>query len=587
MPTGLMAFVAAAFLLPLSVLAQPLADRLPPDALVYVGWAGADALSPQYRDSHLKAVLDAGNTPKLVDEFLPRVVDMVARFQPDARQAFEGFAATGHLWRKPWAAATYGIELGPDGQPRPKSIFLCQAGDDAEELHRRLEKLLANVPRHEAPFPFGAFRAGDVVGFSLGYDKPDATLPDGAANSLAANPNFKAALGKVMKSPAFTAYVDAKAFTSLIGTYVEHGGGAEGRKYWSRIREAAGLDGVDRFVWTQGFDGKDWSGQMYLQAPAPRRGLAAMLDARPVGDDVLKTIPATATVAGVARFDFARLFDETRKAAQTIDPEAAEQFDDGVRQLSAMIDMDVRKDLLGAFGDEWAYYADPATGGRGMLGVVVVNRLRDEAKARAALRKLVDSTNRAIVEQGGIPAQVRLRETKLNGVTIHYVGTPLVSPAWAVRDGNLYVGLYPQIVAAATSPAAGRKSMVERPEFLALRKRLLGENASRAASISFLDLPQTAPGSYQTWLMLSSLFRFGDVFGVESPDMLFPTLDVLTQHLAPAGSVTWTDDTGWYSRSISPFPGSTLLAADTGGFSGMQWLGFLSGLGQAAAEQTK
>ena len=36
--------------------AQPLADRVPADALVYIGWAGSQNLGPAYDASHLKAV---------------------------------------------------------------------------------------------------------------------------------------------------------------------------------------------------------------------------------------------------------------------------------------------------------------------------------------------------------------------------------------------------------------------------------------------------------------------------------------------------------------------------------------------------
>src|SRR5262245_32673120 len=38
--------------------AQPLADRLPSDALLYIGWAGSDKLGEAYSKSHLKGVLD-------------------------------------------------------------------------------------------------------------------------------------------------------------------------------------------------------------------------------------------------------------------------------------------------------------------------------------------------------------------------------------------------------------------------------------------------------------------------------------------------------------------------------------------------
>src|SRR3954465_6959871 len=54
--------------------AQPLADRIPSDALFYVGWAGADKLPPAYAQSHLKGVLDSSNLPELFSELGPRIV---------------------------------------------------------------------------------------------------------------------------------------------------------------------------------------------------------------------------------------------------------------------------------------------------------------------------------------------------------------------------------------------------------------------------------------------------------------------------------------------------------------------------------
>ena len=49
----------AIMLLSVSVsLAQPVADRVPDDALVYVAWRGAQSPPPGYEKTHLKALLD-------------------------------------------------------------------------------------------------------------------------------------------------------------------------------------------------------------------------------------------------------------------------------------------------------------------------------------------------------------------------------------------------------------------------------------------------------------------------------------------------------------------------------------------------
>jgi hypothetical protein len=338
---------------------------------------------------------------------------------------------------------------------------------------------------------------------------------------------------------------------------------------WPRVREAVGLDGLKRVIWTEGFDGKEWGTRVFVEAPAPRRGVLALLGSQPLGDELLKSIPSTATVAGASRFDLVKFIDEIRTAVGKIDENGVAQFDAALEQASNMLGMDVRKEFLGALGDEWAYYTDPMTGGRGAMGLVMVNRLRDAAKAEQALTR-IQSMIDAIVAQQMRQERVRVsfRETKVNGVTLHFAATPFITPTWAVHQGNLYVGLYPQVVAAAASHTSrGGKGLADNKDFAALRQRLLagaGNNA-KAASVGFVDLPTTAPSSYQTWLAISSMARFGDLFGVESPALLFPTMHVLMQHLTPAGSVSWADETGWHLRGVSPFPGSVAFASDSGG----------------------
>jgi prepilin-type processing-associated H-X9-DG protein len=208
------------------------------------------------------------------------------------------------------------------------------------------------------------------------------------------------------------------------------------------------------------------------------------------------------------------------------------------------------------------------------MGLVMVNRLRDAKKAEQSLAKIENMAGNLIAQQGpDAKMRVTLRETKSGDVTVHFVGMPVFTPSWAVHGGNLYVGLYPQVVAtAARNAARGGKSILDNPDFVAVRQRLLGAAGAgaKASALQFVDLPKTAPSSYQTWMMLSSFARMGDMAGVESPAMLFPPMDVLMQHLSPAASVSWTDDAGWHLRGVSPFPGSTVLGAETGGMMDVQ-----------------
>ena len=547
--------------------AQPLADRAPADTVAYVGWAGAQSPGAGYPGSHLEGLVEGSDLAKFFNEFLPAVLQRAAQGQPDAAATQASVAVSLHLWRHPTAVYFTGVETNAPGGPRPKITLVCRAGADAEAVHRQMQA--AVTPEPAGPGAATIFRAGDVVGITTD-PKGAAALAQQPAASLAGAAGFKAAMSNVIKEPTFAVYVDAQAVLRMVdeATAGQRNNPAAAED-WRRVRDALGLDGVRRFAWTQGFDGKDWGSRAFLDAPAPRKGALAMLGGKPLGDEVLKSVPVTATTAGASRFDLAAAFDGVRAAAGAISPDAANQIDSFTGLATGMLGVDLRNDLLGSLGDEWAYYADPNTGGRGPMGFVFVNRLRDEVKARESFKKLAAGINRAIVAQGGPEVKVRVKETKAGGVTVQYVGIPFITPSWAIDRGNLYVAMYPQVVAsAAGQAAAGRKSILDNPDFVALRKRLGGSAA--ASSVQFMDLPKTAPSSYQSWLMFSSFAKFGDVFGVDSPAMLLPTMDVLSRHLAPAGSVSWTDDAGLHFRGVSPFPLSTILAADTAGMMDMQ-----------------
>src|SRR4051812_31119506 len=59
--------------------AQPLADRVPDDALVYVGWRGAADPGSAYQGSRLKGFLDVSQVPQLTRDVVPKILDKIAQ----------------------------------------------------------------------------------------------------------------------------------------------------------------------------------------------------------------------------------------------------------------------------------------------------------------------------------------------------------------------------------------------------------------------------------------------------------------------------------------------------------------------------
>src|SRR5205823_7028673 len=114
-------------------LAQPMAERVPADAVVYIGWQGTDSLNG-YENSHLKGVIDSSNLPQFFSEFLPRVIERVGKQDAQAAAVFRSIYGVGGIFvAKPCAIYFGGIELGGAG-PMPKLTLVAGGGGDAEKV---------------------------------------------------------------------------------------------------------------------------------------------------------------------------------------------------------------------------------------------------------------------------------------------------------------------------------------------------------------------------------------------------------------------------------------------------------------------
>ncbi len=565
----LIAFVAVVLSLNQFADAQPLADRVPSDAVIYVGWAGADSMGPGYDGSHLKAILEAAEVKRIVDEVIPKLLERVAQEEPQAGEVTKLMSdVAGPMWRHPTAVYVGPIDMTNPREPMPRFALLCEAGEDAPALKQQLDDLLAKVGENK-PMPMEVRTSGNLVAFVVGKTPELDAVIDGKTQAkalLTAKPFAEAMSGQ--KSPVMAAYVDAEAVVKFIDAAVAKGNDAKAKEKWPAARDALGLRGLKRLSFSQGFDGKDWGTHVFVEAPAPRQGLLAAMEAQPVSDAALKSIPSSATVAGVARMDLAGVFDGIREAVAKLDKDGKREMEDGMKQVNELLGLDFRQDMLAPLGNEWSYYIAPEITGRGPLGVVVVNRLKDAAKAESTSDKLKDVANKAIARQADPNVHFAFKQAKVGDLTVHYLATPFVTPSWVIRDGNLYIGLYPQLVAQAAGHVSSEgKSILDNESFIALRKRLGGE---KAVSVQFYDLPKSAPSSYQVWLLVSSLGKFGDLLGVDTPVVLLPPLNKLMEHLTVSGAVTWVDDKGWHFRGVTPFPGATTIASETAGLMDVQ-----------------
>jgi hypothetical protein len=552
--------VMVLLLSPWTVLAQPLADRVPDDAIIYIGWRGVSEPGPGYSESKFKSFLDASALPQLANDVLPKLLDKMAEKDHNAAIFREVLGKLGPaFWRNPTA-----LYVGPvDGlnafSPMPRVALLCKAGPAASQLKKDINNYLDQMLT-DARIPITAIEEDGIVAVTLGNVTPD--LAGKSKTSLVYRKEFISAMAQVDKEPLAVAYVDVEAVTALVDQVATIAPQMAGK--WQVIRETLGLPGLKRMVWTAGFENKEFVSQGFVLAPAPRTGLMQLLDTPPLSDAAFKTVPQSATMVLAGSLDFARLLSIGRDLAGKVDPSIPNAINAALGMAGMPLGINIETDLLKPLGDEWIMYSSPTIGGVGPLGLVLINRARDAARLEVALTNLERFANEQMYGGQPKPHSYGFNQTPkpqfvvamIDGLKVHYLNTPFVTPSWTIKNGNLYVALYPQTAVSAAN-ASTTTSILDNKEFIAMRKSLGGDKAS---SMSFFDLARSAPVGYPYLLALSRVTGIVDMFGLQTPPAVLPALEKIMPLMSPAASVAWTDETGVHMRSTTPFPGATMLA---------------------------
>jgi len=561
---NLMCSIIALLSLPAMLAAQPLADRVPDDAQIYIGWNGMDAPGAGFDQSHWKAVLDSSQLSQFFHDSVPRLFRQIDTQNPEAgRKARQFYNVLSAMVEHPTAIYFGGLSsVDAGGPPLPKMAIVCDGGEDAAKVERQIRGLLQNAPM---PGLITIRRVDTLIVIS------DFVYPDQVEHPLAQNADFQSAMGTLGKDPSVAVYVNAPALVSTVDALINQLAPPQVQQMWPQARDALGIAGVKSFAATAGFDGKNWSGQAFMSAPSPRKGLLAMGDVQPLADDLLALIPDTATFAGAGSCDLSALFTQIDQAVTQFAPDQGNQFHQILGQINQTLGFDIQKDFLAALGAQWGYYEDPAVAGTGPMGMVFINRLRNADQFQNSLGQLENLLNGIINQQfaqSDMKLTVQIRQATVDGTTLHFAATPFITPAWAIKDGTLYIGFYPQVVDSAFSRPTGSKSIKDNPSFQGVMQALGAP--SQYSSFGFIDLPKTMPDAYQSCLMISRLYLgMGDMANMQSPPLVLPTLSKLLAETEPAGSVSWSDDAGFHMKSIEPFPGAAGIGSMQGLASGM------------------
>ena len=573
---------------------QNLAELIPADAVAAIYWAGMNDKAPGYADSKLKAMLTDTGLGQRINDAVVAGLEPVARRDVEARALLDAWRDLGGaVWQREWVVFVQGVTFSApindygmeaavviDGRvvkqaearpvvqhrvPLPRVGFAIVPGEDAAAVRKHLttqiDRMKEGIPGIEIELLDDGQRLGVLMGAAFAADA-DASLP--------AAEGFGIPGGQDPADAAVWVHVDLVAVDGLVRDGLQSGGDLDTLQRYEQVFDAMGLEGIDRLFLGGGFgDQGDWYQDLFVAAPAPRKRLLSLLDRPGLDGSAFALVPAASTWARATRFNLGRAWDTQVEAVRKLpDGEDADaEVDGAIASLNNELGFAVREDLIGSLGDTWVMYANPGFGGVFGTGVVLVHEPRDAAALDASLLKLQGVLNEALRDGG---AGFTFNSLEQDGYTLHSMAAPFVSPAWAVADGRWYVGLTPQAVKVARAFAAnGGRSMLDDPEFAAMGARPIGpEGPDEPASVMFTRLAESAPTLHGGWSTLAGFAAMAGVATSSDLSGLIPPLGTLTPHLGHAGAASWTDDAGYHARSISPFPGSSLLSQEFA----YQWL---------------
>ncbi|MEX0774624.1 MAG: hypothetical protein WD042_02795 [Phycisphaeraceae bacterium] len=540
--------------------AQPLADRVPEDALLYVGWAGTDTLGKTYEESHLKAVLAEGG----VSEFFGRIQTVVTNLasrggqDPDAAQNLRQVAAMLDLaYRHPTALWL----LGNGADEPPKLAIAIQAGDDSDKVLDLLGKLIAKGPQPN-PSRVMARKFGDLVVLTAQYADDQPVLADKDATLLQES-QFQAALKQVHEKPAWVSYVSATDVWALIDQAVAANPRDDQRARYEQLAQALAFRGVERMITTGAFEGRGWATKTFVAVPAEaRKGLAALLTAPALPAEAFKVVPRNVTWAAGVSFSPAQLWETILTTVKAGEPRAQRSFERGMAEFKDNLGF-APDSLINALGNQWVIYSN--MGGEGVLpdgvATVLVNQCQDAkavGEALVAMEARIKAEMEEQAEHTGRPPQVTVTTRQEDGLDIHSFAFPMMMVEWTVIDDKLYVGFGAGGVAVILQQRKAKDSILDSPDFAPLAKRLAGGDV---VSATMTDVRKTSVAIYQQMGVLLPMLQFALAQGGGGATPLtLPPLSKLMPHLGVATSVGYVDAAGYHAVTTGKFPGETLLS---------------------------
>ncbi len=419
-------------------------------------------------------------------------------------------------------------------------VFKTVAGLDPNAIELATEEsgntIIHRISLVGAPFPFALTlaRHNDVIMVGLGptmFEQSLALLRGEGGKALAASTRYQGAFKKLPPPADELLFLDiaklmgqVREVIAAVAQMTEAGAPAEGEpghEEYVKWKALPGkiIDAVDMFeytasvITTDGMKRREDSVTV-LRDDAPSHALYPVMSGNKPISEPLKYVPANAGDFWVTSgIDMPALY----KAVVKIIREDVPDGEQWIAQLEGLKDaetgpgIDVEKDIVGWIGGSLMSFSVPGPTPYSSAEFVLMLSVRDEAKAREMIGRLVEVIEPMLAQQNGSVVDAEIEGAEGFKSVVFPMLTMLgYKPVLGVKEGWLFIGSSPGVITTALDVAAGKTENFAKNERF-LQEGIQPEGSVR--SLSFTD--QTKLGDE-----LGQALQMVPMIGMMAPDLM-------------------------------------------------------------------
>lgn len=460
--------------------------------------------------------------------------------------------------------------------------LILSSGDDTEKLWRSLNQAMESIPGFKTnensltqsiPITIPGYtlvihREGPRIIFALGNGTL-ARITDGLSGrppGLDTNPTFRKSLERVNVPRIGTmGWVDGKGLVSSVTAALGPVG------FLVRpILTMTGVDAIDHIVHVSGVDNGEMIQRTFVATGGRTDGVMALVAGSPIQPQQFAHVPADADLVLATSVSLTRIFQESRRLLESVQPLSVRVFDEAVKQLESELELKIVEDVLPAFGDVVVAFDSPSAGGMIATSLVISLEVRDARKAAAVfdrLMKLVEQSLSADHPEMDYGESVSLRRQSFLNQSIFYVNTAgasypgriSITPTFCLSEKHLLFAVHPQAMKAQL-----RHLQSKRPGFDQLAGRMVAIPAGDTLSYAYLNGPRASNlvGSILPYLGHVFLKRL-DEEGISMDSFSLPSAAAISPYFGDSTAVVTRQKDGLFIEARNAPPvlvGLTLLS---------------------------